>query len=71
MNIFCKNNLATKSSIETADGEINSNIFNQESAVIPLLCFADKIAKTDYFDLYGRFHAQSLCCSNSTTEALV
>lgn len=50
MEILCKNNLATKSVVATADGEINTYMFNQESSVIPLLCFADEISKTDYRD---------------------
>lgn len=45
MEILCKNNLATRSSVATADGEIYSYMFHQESSVIPLLCFADEIAK--------------------------
>ncbi len=52
MDILCKNNLATKSVIETANGEMYSYMFNQESSVIPLLCFADEITITESYD-YG------------------
>lgn len=55
MEILCKNNLATCSSVATADGEIYSYMFHQESSVIPLLCFADEIAKKDYHDFVGSF----------------
>ncbi len=50
MEILCMNNLATRSSVATADGNIYSYMFRQESSVIPLLCFADEIAKTDFRD---------------------
>lgn len=50
MEILCKNNMATKSIIETADGEINSYMFKQESSVIPLLCFADELTITESYD---------------------
>lgn len=50
MEILCKNNLATRNVVATADGEIYSYMFHQESSVIPLLCFADEITKKDYRD---------------------
>ena len=55
MEILCKNNLATCSVVATADGDIYSYMFHQESSVIPLLCFADEIAKKDYHDFVGSF----------------
>ena len=55
MEILCKNNLATRSVVATADGDIYSYMFHQESSVIPLLCFADEIAKKDYHDFVGSF----------------
>lgn len=55
MEILCKNNLATRSVVATADGEINTYMFHQESSVIPLLCFADEIAKKDYRDFICSF----------------
>lgn len=50
MEILCKNNLATRSVVATANGEIYSYMFHQESSVIPLLCFADEITKRDFRD---------------------
>ncbi len=50
MEILCKHNMAKKSIIETADGEINSYMFHQESSVIPLLCFADELTRTGFYD---------------------
>ena len=50
MEILCVNNLAVRNVVATAEGEINTYMFNQESSVIPLLCFADEIAKRDYRD---------------------
>ena len=58
METLCENNLATCTVIATTDGEINSYMFNQESAVIPLLCYADEIARTDYRDF--------ICCFGRT-----
>ena len=55
MESLCKNNLATRSVVATADGDIYSYMFHQESSVIPLLCFADEIAKKDYHDFVGSF----------------
>lgn len=55
MEILCKNHLATRNVIETADGEIYSYMFNQESSVIPMLCFADEIAKEDFHDFIVEF----------------
>lgn len=55
MEILCKNNLATRGVVATADGEINTYMFHQESSVIPLLCFADEIAKKDYRDFICSF----------------
>ena len=53
---LCRNNLATCSVIATADGEMRSYLFNQESSVIPMLCFADEIAKKDFTDLVAWFN---------------
>lgn len=55
MEILCRNNLATRSVVATADGEIYSYMFHQESSVIPLLCFADEIAKKDFRDFVSSF----------------
>lgn len=55
MEILCQNNLATRNVIATLDGEINSYVFRQESSVIPLLCYADEIAKKDFCDFMVAF----------------
>ena len=55
MDVLCNNNLADRSIISTADGELSSYMFKQESSVIPLLCFADEIQKTDYRDFMISF----------------
>lgn len=55
METLCRNNLATRNSIATADGDIYSYMFRQESSVIPLLCFADEIAKRDFRDFIVGF----------------
>lgn len=55
MEILCKNNLATRNVVATADGEIYSYMFHQESSVIPLLCFADEIVKKDFRDFIWIF----------------
>ncbi len=55
MDILCDNKLATKSVVATADGEIFTYMFHQESSVIPLLCIADEIAKKDFHDVAAAF----------------
>lgn len=49
MENLCKNNMATKSIIETSEGEMYSYMFKQESSVIPLLCFADELTRTETY----------------------
>lgn len=55
METLCAHKLATKNIIETAEGEINSYMFNHECAVIPFLCFADEITRTEYLDYLWSF----------------
>ncbi len=55
MDVLCNNNLADCNVISTADGELNSYTFRQESSVIPLLCFADEICKKDFKDFMVSF----------------
>lgn len=55
MEKLCKNRLAVKTVIATLDGELDAYQFSQESSVIPLLCFADEIAKRDYCDFMIAF----------------
>lgn len=57
MAILCDNNLTTHCVVATANGEINSYTFRKESFAIPLLCFADEIAKQNeqpFFGVYKR-----------------
>ena len=55
MEILCNNRLATRRDVATAEGDIYIYMFNQESSVIPLLCYADEICKEDYRDFVGTF----------------
>ncbi len=55
MDVMCRNNLAERSVISTAQGDIHSYMFTQESSVIPLLCFADEIQKKEYRDFMVSF----------------
>lgn len=52
---LCDNRLVTRTVVETADGEINSYMFREESSVIPLLCFADEIVRDDFRDFLINF----------------
>ena len=47
METLCRSNLATRIVITTLDGEINAYKYRQESSVIPLLCIADEITRTN------------------------
>lgn len=51
MKKLCRSHLATHQAINTAEGEMHTYLFHQESSVVPLLCFADEIAKEDFTDL--------------------
>ena len=55
MDILCQNHLATRNVVATVDGELNSYQYYHEGAVIPLLCYADEIAKEDFRDFLGFF----------------
>ena len=55
MELLCKFGLANCRAVATANGEINSYMFNQESSVIPLLCFADEIQTKDMRDYVVEF----------------
>jgi transcriptional regulator with XRE-family HTH domain len=56
MAILCENSLATRTTIATSDGEIYSYMFNHESAVIALLCFADELARKESSPLLWSFN---------------
>lgn len=47
LDILCRNKLVKRTVIATANGEMYSYMFNQESAVIALLCFADELARQE------------------------
>lgn len=47
LEILCRSKLVKRTAIATAAGEIYSYMFNQESAVIALLCFADELARKE------------------------
>ena len=51
MKILCENKLATCNVVATADGDIYTYMFHQESTVIPLLCLADEICRKDCRDI--------------------
>lgn len=55
MKTLCENNLATCNVVATADGDIYTYMFHQESSVIPLLCFADEICQKDFRDFGWAF----------------
>ena len=47
MEMLYRGGLVKRTAIAAAEGEIYSYMFDQESAVIPLLCFADEIARKE------------------------
>ena len=55
MDVLCDNQLLYRSFGTTAKGDIAFYMYNQESAVLPLLCYADEIQTTDMRDLVVDF----------------
>lgn len=55
MEPLCSHNLATRTVVATASGDLNSYTFRKESFVIPMLCMADEIAQKDYRPFLGGF----------------
>lgn len=51
MERLCQSNLLFRTLATTSDGDINIYLFKQESAVIPLLCFADEILSENIRDI--------------------
>ncbi len=47
MEILCSRGFATCTTVAAAEGEIHAYMFNQENAVVPMLCFADELARND------------------------
>ncbi len=55
MKILEENNLVDINYIETAQGDVASYTYRQESSVIPFLCFADEIHKKFMIDYWVQF----------------
>ena len=53
MKKICARHLATCAQIATADGKMNSYTARSEAFALPLLCFADEIAKDDVHPFFG------------------
>ena len=53
MKKICERHLATCAEIATADGKMNSYTVRPEAFAVPLLCFADEIAKKDVQPFFG------------------
>ena len=55
MDALCSHNLATHTVVATAEGNMNAYNFRRESFAVPLLCFADEIAKKEVRPFLGSF----------------
>ena len=55
LDILCQNNLVKRTAIATAAGDIYSYMFNQESAVVALLCFADELVRRENHEFFWSF----------------
>ncbi len=55
MKILCGNNLAEHIKIAAVDGEIDAYTIRKESCAVPLLSFADEIAKGSPFPVFHMF----------------
>ena len=53
MQIICENRLANHMTIASVDGDIESYEICREGCAIPLLCFADEIAKRNPFPIFS------------------
>ena len=53
MRMICENRLARHMTIASVDGEIESYEICREGCAIPLLCFADEIAKRNPFPIFS------------------
>ncbi len=58
MQKLCEVNLVTCNVVATAEGNINSYNIRRESFAIPLLCFADEMAKKDWHPFLGEFNRE-------------
>ena len=55
MDTLCRHRLAERDMVATENGTINVYTFRHESSIIPLLCFADEIAKDGLKDFLCDF----------------
>ena len=55
MDVLCENNLATRSVVATADGDINSYFIRRESYAVPLLCIADELSRKGKGPVIGKY----------------
>jgi hypothetical protein len=55
MKRLCDNHLVIRTMIATADGEMSSYLVRPEGFAVPLLCFADEIAKNNPRPFFGTF----------------
>ena len=55
MKIICNNKLAERIIIATVEGEIDAYAIRKESCAVPLLSFADEIAKGSPFPVFNMF----------------
>ena len=55
MKIICENNLAARIRIAGVEGEINAYAIRRESRAVPLLLFADEIAKGSPYPIFNMF----------------
>ena len=55
MRRLCDNHLVIRTMIATADGEMSSYSVRPEGFAVPLLCFADEIAKNNPRPFFGTF----------------
>ena len=55
IKILCDNKLANQMKIATLDGEITAYTIGCESIVIPMICFADEIAKRTPYPVFGLY----------------
>ena len=53
MKTLCDKQIVYPMKIASVDGEINSYIIRFETNVLPLLCYADEIAKGSPYPVFG------------------
>jgi len=53
MKTLCDRQIVHPMRIASVDGEINSYIIRYEASVVPLLCYADELAKGSPYPVFG------------------